>query len=150
MSGVRFAHVNLIARDWEKLAAFYCDLFSCTIVPPKRDYAHEWLATATGLPGARLRGAHLRLPGHGDKGPTLEIFQYDDLDERSPGTPNTVGFRHIAFIVDDLPAMAAQIVARGGSTVGPPVETTIAGQGDLLWQYVRDPEGNMIELQSWE
>ena len=36
-----------------------------------------WLDSATGINGAHLRGMHLRLPGYGEHGPTLEIFQYD-------------------------------------------------------------------------
>jgi predicted enzyme related to lactoylglutathione lyase len=72
----RFAHVNLIAQDWRRLAAFYELVFGCRPVPPERQLAGAWLDAATGLVGARIQGAHLRLPGYGDAGPTLEIFQY--------------------------------------------------------------------------
>ena len=61
----RFGHVNLIARDWRKLADFYIERFGCHIVPPERDYSGPDLEAATGVPRAALRGAHLRLPGYG-------------------------------------------------------------------------------------
>jgi hypothetical protein len=48
-------------------------------VPPERDLAGDWLAQATGLECPHLTGQHLRLPGYGEHGPTLEIFQYDEM-----------------------------------------------------------------------
>jgi predicted enzyme related to lactoylglutathione lyase len=32
IEGARYAHTNLIARDWRKLAAFYIEHFGCSIV----------------------------------------------------------------------------------------------------------------------
>lgn len=61
----RFAHINLIARDWQRLARFYEEVFGCVLVPPERDFSGLWLESATGVPGAHIRGAHLRLPGFG-------------------------------------------------------------------------------------
>jgi predicted enzyme related to lactoylglutathione lyase len=56
----RFVHVNVIARDWRRLAAFYTDVFGCVPVPPERHLGGDWLSRATGLPGAALSGVHLR------------------------------------------------------------------------------------------
>ena len=93
----KFVHTNLIAQDWKKLATFYEQVFGCMPVLPERDLAGQWLDDATRVPNARIRGVHLRLPGYGDAGPTLEIFQYDREEER-PGTAvNRPGFAHIAF-----------------------------------------------------
>ena len=81
IAGARYGHTNLIASDWRALAAFYQDQFGRTPVPPERDFKGPELERGTGIPGAELRGAHLRLPGHGDEGPTLEIFNYNLLEE---------------------------------------------------------------------
>ena len=35
--GARFGHVNVIARDWRRLADFYAEVFGCELVPPERD-----------------------------------------------------------------------------------------------------------------
>jgi catechol 2,3-dioxygenase-like lactoylglutathione lyase family enzyme len=78
---MKFTHVNLIARDWKRLAQFYQEVFGCTPVPPERNYSGVWLDRATGVDNARIEGVHLRLPGHGNQGPTLEIFQYGDMPE---------------------------------------------------------------------
>ena len=66
----RYGHTNLVARDWRSLAAFYEEHFGCVPVPPERDYRGPDLEAGTGVPGAALQGAHLRLPGHGPNGPT--------------------------------------------------------------------------------
>jgi catechol-2,3-dioxygenase len=33
----RFAHTNLVARDWKALAAFYADVIGCEPLPPERE-----------------------------------------------------------------------------------------------------------------
>ena len=143
-----FAHVNVIAQDWKRLAAFYESVFGCRRVPPERDQQGAWLDRALGLSKAHLRGVHLLLPGSGTGGPTLEIYQYDDMPDRPPTRPNTPGFSHIAFGVDDVAATAARVFAEGGSAIGELTEVPVPGAGRLVFQYVADPEGNIIELQT--
>ncbi|MBI2516431.1 MAG: VOC family protein [Opitutae bacterium] len=144
----RFGHVNLIARDWRALVAFYRDVFGCEPVGTERDLSGPLLEQGSGIEGAALRGIHLRLPGGRENGPTLEIFTYRLNDALAPGMPNRTGFGHIAFIVDDVPAKRAEVLRAGGSDHGAMV-TTQTGARKITWQYLRDPEGNLIELQSW-
>jgi len=61
---------------------------------------------------------------------------------------NRLGFGHIAFQVDDVAAARAAVVAGGGSMVGTIETVAIEGAGSITWTYVRDPEGNIIELMS--
>ena len=96
-----------------------------------------------------LDGAHLRLPGFGEDGPTLEIFQLAPHVEAPLSTPNRVGFGHIAFGVDDVTRAREAVLAAGGSAVGEIVRSAVPGKGKVEWAYVRDPEGNIIELQTW-
>lgn len=145
----RYAHTNLVARDWRALAAFYERVFGCVPVPPERDYQGPQLDAGTGLPGARLRGVHLRLPGHGETGPTLEIFNYVQLAERPPTAVNRPGFGHLAFEVVDVAAARAAVLAEGGGAVGEVVTLAPAPGRTVTWCYVTDPEGNVIELQAW-
>ncbi len=144
----RFAHTNLIARDWRSLSRFYQELFGCVPVPPPRDLSGPALVAGTGLPGARLRGEHLRLPGIGIGGPTLEIYSYDVLAGREPIAVNRPGFGHIAFAVDDVAAAREAVLAAGGQAVGELVTTPVGERGSVTWCYVTDPEGNVIELQA--
>jgi len=145
----RYVHTNLVARDWRKLADFYARVFGCEISPPERDYAGPDLEAGTAIPGATLRGAHLRLPGYDANGPTLEIYQYTPEDVVPAPAANRVGFGHIAFGVPDVRAAVDAVLAAGGSMVGEVVTLTLPGKGDVTWAYVRDPEGNIVELQTW-
>jgi predicted enzyme related to lactoylglutathione lyase len=149
IAGARYVHTNLIAADWQQLAHFYIELFGCEVVPPERDFAGEKLEALTGMDGAHLRGAHLRLPGAGDDGPTLELFNYTSLAERPSRAVNRPGFGHIAFAVDDVQAARAAVLAAGGSAVGEVVTLTTSSGSRVTCCYVTDPEENIIELQSW-
>ena len=103
----------------------------------------------TGMPGARIRGRHVLLPGHGERGPTLEIFSYEKNAAHPPTELHRPGFQHLAFEVDDVDAKRSEILARGGRDVGKQVTLDIAGAGKLTLHYLTDPEGNILELQKW-
>ena len=98
----RYVHTNIVARDWRRLAAFYAQVLGCVPVPPERDLSGRWMDAATGIDGVHIRGAHLRLPGYGDDGPTLEIFSYDEEEEGVTPAVNRPGLGHLAFAVDDV------------------------------------------------
>lgn len=147
--GTKYTHTNLIAEDWRMLANFYQHVFGCVPIPPERDFKGEKLEAGTGIPGAHLRGAHLRLPGYDDDGPTLEIFNYNILEQRSKTAVNRPGFGHIAFSVDDVAAAQEVVIQAGGNVVGEIVTLQVATGAKVTWCYVTDPEGNIIELQSW-
>lgn len=149
ISNAKYVHTNLVASDWRSLARFYEDVFGCTPVPPERDYSGPELEAGTGLPGARLQGVHLRLPGHEGDGPTLEVFQYSELAGPVERGVNRPGFGHIAFSVASVRDARAEVLAHGGAPVGQVVSLTTATGARVTWCYVADPEGNILELQSW-
>jgi predicted enzyme related to lactoylglutathione lyase len=145
----KYVHTNLIAVDWRRLAAFYQEVFGCIPVLPERDLHGAAMEAGTGIPGVHLRGMHLRLPGYGEQGPTLEIFSYSPQENRVKTAVNRPGFGHIAFRVEDVAAARRAVLAAGGRPVGEVVTLTIAGGGTVTWCYLTDPEGNILELQSW-
>jgi predicted enzyme related to lactoylglutathione lyase len=145
----RYVHTNIVANDWLKLAEFYEHVFGCKPVPPERNLSGKWLEDATGLPGAEIHGIHLKLPGFGEEGPTLEIFQYKNEEQRPSTAVNRPGLTHIAFAVDDVEEAQGSVLAAGGSALGKVVSLDIAGAGKVTIVYLTDPEGNIIELQRW-
>lgn len=149
MIDARFGHVNMIAHDWRRLAEFYTRVFGMEIVPPLRDYRGADVEAGTGVVGAALRGAHLRLPGFGATGPTLEIYQYESGPERLPSAANRPGYQHIAFVVPDVEEARQAVLDADGGKVGSVVTLTTDDGRRVTWAYVTDPEGNYIELQSW-
>lgn len=146
---IKLGHINIIAADWRRLSRFYQTVFGCTPVPPQRKLFGAELEGGTGVPGAYIEGEHLRLPGLGDTGLTLEIYSYRDPLDRPQPAPNRIGFGHLAFEVPDVAACLAQVLAAGGSARGNVVALPVANKGVSNFVYAADPEGNIIELQAW-
>jgi len=91
----------------------------------------------------------MRVPGHGENGPTIEIITASENGEDSPKRLTRPGFAHVAFEVDDVEAKRNQIKQLGGADYGDLVTIDIAGAGLLTLLYMTDPEDNIVELQKW-
>ncbi|MDD4923996.1 MAG: VOC family protein [Dehalococcoidales bacterium] len=145
----RYVHTNIIAKDVAKLIDFYKTVLHCKSIDQTRDLRGEWLDKLTGLKQAHISGEHLLLPGYENDHPTLEIFSYDTLKESIGSEINRLGYAHIAFEVDDVAATLAEILNAGGSCVGDMVTAAYPNGMEAVIVYARDPEGNIVELQSW-
>jgi catechol 2,3-dioxygenase-like lactoylglutathione lyase family enzyme len=150
MIQAKYVHTNIMAHDWQKLAAFYQDVFGCVPVPPQRDFKGEALERATNIPNAAFQGMHLRLPGYGETGPTLEIFQYQNMPARLETLVHRPGFGHIAFLVDDVAKARKAVLEAGGEDVGETITLQTTDGSKVTFVYVTDPEENILELQSWQ
>lgn len=146
---IHYSHTNLIASDVPKMIAFYRDVLGCRSIGQTRDLSGSWLERLTGISGAHIIGEHLAMPGYNDGGPTLKIFGYDSVIPHAAPGVNASGFTHLAFAVDDVAALLAQVLAHGGGQIGELVYTRYADGRVLTVVYATDPEGNIIELQSW-
>lgn len=146
---IRYVHTNLIARDGERLIAFYREALGCRSIGERRDLRGEWLDRLTGLTDAHLVGEHLCLPGYGQDHPTLEIFTYDAMPTDASHGVNTPGFAHIAFEVDDVTVALERVLHAGGGQVGDVVRACYADGRRAEFVYATDPEGNILELQTW-
>jgi len=147
---IRYAHTNIITKDWKKLSEFYETVFECVPVPPIRNQKGDWLSKGTGVQNAHLQGVHLRLPGYGKDSPTLEIYQYSEVKEQVPAVPNQRGFGHIAFQVNNLAKYLNLALKNGATKIGELSEHDVEDVGLLRFIYIADPDGNIIELQSWD
>lgn len=146
---IKFAHTNIIARNWKKLAQFYIDVFECEPVYPERDLSGEWIDKITQISNVRIKGIHLKLPGYQD-GPTLEIFEYNKISkECKKALINDPGYSHIAFHVNDVEETLHKLISYGGEPYGEMIEKNFEGNGRLKVVYAKDLEGNIIEIQNW-
>ena len=145
----KYVHTNIVAREWQSLVTFYMEVFGCEPVPPERDYHGNWITDITGLKDVSITGLHLRMPGYGDDGPTLEIFQYSRQPPRSPTAANQPGFTHIAFQVDNVEVAREAVLRAGGRDLGKIHTMRVEGAGTITLNYMTDPEGNIVELQNW-
>ncbi|MDP3446854.1 MAG: VOC family protein [Eubacteriales bacterium] len=146
---IRYVHTNLIVENVNIILAFYQNVLDCHSIGQTRDLSGSWIDRLTGIPGAHLFGEHLLLPGYEAGGPTLEIFGYDNVISHKAGALNERGFAHIAFAVDDVREKLEEVLAHGGGQIGELVETRYSDGRTLTVVYATDPEGNIIELQSW-
>ena len=135
--------MKFLCRDLGGLAAFYQEALDCEVVVPAL-MTDERVARAVGVPGATVTLSTLRLPGRGDRGPILELYSVDgvvpdDWDYR-PGSGQ------IALEVDDLEVAIGRVIAAGGNRLGEVVEWEGPSGATARFVYLRDPEGNIIDL----
>jgi predicted enzyme related to lactoylglutathione lyase len=72
------------------------------------------------------------------------------MHENEPVMANHTGFTHIAFEVEDVEKIFNDALKSGAIKLGEITEKIIEGVGVLKFVYFRDPEGNIVEIQSWE
>lgn len=152
---ISFGHVAILAEDVELLATFYTQVFGCTRNGPPRDLSGAALETGMGLAGAHVRGVHLTLPGGAQSDsdsvgspPVLEIFSLPSA-KATVRDVDRLGLMHLCFRVDDLRRTVAAVTASGGSMQGAVATVGVEGVGSADFVYLRDPEGNLVELQQW-
>lgn len=136
----RFDHVGITVADLDAVTAFFVGLG--LQADPKMAVEGEFLDTVIGIPGSRTRIVMLRAPSGGT---TLELSSFTRPDHvpRSPeAMANELGIRNVAFMVDDLDGLVAQVVADGYSLVGGVGEW----QHAIRMAYVRGPEGIIVSL----
>jgi catechol 2,3-dioxygenase-like lactoylglutathione lyase family enzyme len=146
---IKYSHTNIITADWKRLAAFYERVFGCTQVPPQRDQKGSWLEKGTGVPNAHIQGIHMRLPGYGGDGPTLEIFQYSEMIPSEKAFPNKKGYGHLAFHTDNIEQLLELALKNGAKKIGELSEHAVENIGLLKFIYISDPDGNIIEILNW-
>jgi len=146
---MKYVHTNIIAKNWKLLSEFYIKVFDCKPVLPERDIKGDWLEKGTGVKNASLHGIHLLLPGFDNDGPTLEIFQYHENENKPNPVANREGFGHIAFLVPDVDDILNKMIFHGGTKLGEVVKKKL-NYDTITFTYAKDPEGNIIELQAWE
>jgi len=144
---MKFVHTNIVARDYKALAEFYVKVFNCRQIGPARNISGEWIEIVTGVKDAKIRGCHLELPGVNDV--TLEIFEYN-TSFIADKLINSEGLAHIAFEVDSVEETLKRALKSGGEPLSeiqkkhyPELDKTI----EVV--YIRDIEGNLIEIQKW-
>jgi lactoylglutathione lyase len=136
-------HTGLQVADLARSVAFYRDVLGFEEVfawNPRAPYVGELV----GYPDVDLHAAILRPP---DSEVFLELLEYRNV-ERTPVDTRTAnpGTAHIAFFVDDLDALYADLRARGVASVSAPVSPTIGPNKGGRAVYMIDPDGIRVEL----
>jgi len=125
------------------LAQFYRDAFGLVDRRPPRNLSGT-ATRGTGVPDAEIRSVWLYVPD--TPRPFLEILGYTPAQQAEPRPVNAPGWGHIALEVADLRATLDAVLRLGGNLQGEII--TLQGP-DHRFEivYLRDPEGNVIELE---
>lgn len=139
----RMHHTGFTVKSLERSKAFYCGLLGFEL-------AFEWnpvfpyLREIVGYPTVDLLAAILRLPG---TDVCLELLEYRNVDQVPVDMHNgNVGNGHIAFSVDDLDTLYAELVKQGVTSVSKPVTPTHGPNKGGRAVYLIDPDGFRVEL----
>lgn len=147
---MKYVHTNLIAKDINLVSTFYQEVFECRSINQKRDLSGDWIEKITGVKDVQITGEHLVLPGYDEDHPTLEIFSYNEMVDVGLCAINQYGFSHIAFEVSDVKKTLEKALDYQATLLGELVEKEYDNGKVGTFVYIRDPEGNIVELQSWK
>ena len=104
-------HVNIVVSSLDTTKAFFIQLgFE---VGDESELSGEWISSIVGLPDAKARYVTLSLPGTETN---LELIEYaTPPSEQDPNMDraNQIGFRHIAFEVDNIEDEVCRLKEKG-------------------------------------
>lgn len=118
-------HIAIIASDYARSKAFYCDTLGFTLTSEVyRAARRSWKGDLA------LNGQY-----------TIELFSFPDAPPRVT-QPEALGLRHLAFSVDDVAAASAMLTA-SGIRCEPLRTDPLTGK---QFTFFQDPDGLPLEL----
>jgi catechol 2,3-dioxygenase-like lactoylglutathione lyase family enzyme len=142
----RIDHVNIVVRDLEKAKQFFLDLGFEARADREGALEGAWIERVTKLKNAKGYYCTLTLPGAQTN---IELIQYDspeDKDDPLISKPNHVGFRHIAFAVDDIEEIVTRLKDKKVELFSE-MQSYAAANKKLC--YFLGPEGIILELAQY-
>lgn len=137
-----FAHPAIVVLDLERATQFYCDAFGFRKFSDADEgwYDNSAIDAAIGLDNSHVTGR--MLAGHNCY---LELFRFHKPlgTTPSPDTFNAagLGLRHLCFYTDNVTQEYQRVIDLGGIPLGTPQRDR-----GITAVYLRDPEGNILEL----
>jgi len=136
-------HTGLQVADLERSLAFYRDLLGFELAFRWNPQA-SYIGKLVGYPDVDLHAAILRQP---NSDVFLELMEYRNVERTPVDTRNAnPGTAHLAFFVDDLDELYADLVAKGVDSVSEPVTPTIGPNEGGRVVYMIDPDGFRVEF----
>jgi len=138
-------HTGIIVKNLDRSIYFYHDILGLQFSnEPSPWFEGDELASAVGVPGARLRQVCLLA----SEDSILELLEYSNRPEGNdtPIQQNYLGAMHVALQVEDIYAKKAELEAKGVTFLS---DVNIVDEGVLngwRWVYFNDPDGIPLEL----
>jgi glyoxylase I family protein len=136
-------HVAISVRDMEKALRFYRDLLGFEVDWDRDHYSGEAMSKVVGLPGADARVVMLK--GYEAR---VELFKYYSPvgEEFGARRQCDFGLTHFALTVKKIHDIYARLSGAGVHFNCPPQNLRPG-----VWAaYMKDPEGNTIELVQYD
>ncbi|EGR3963650.1 VOC family protein [Vibrio cholerae] len=118
-------HAAIICSDYPRSKAFYTEILGLRVVAENYRAARDSYKLDLALPD----------------GSQIELFSFPNAPER-PSFPEAQGLRHLAFVVDDVAEIKAQLEQQGVS-VEPIRIDEYTGKA---YTFFTDPDGLPLEL----
>ena len=133
------SHSGLTVSDFRSAVAWYHEHFGFLLVSEDRLGPEETreLFPLYQVEGARVRMGFLMAP----RGAVIELFQFEPARQGGAAVWNAPGFTHVALDVSGLRGWVERLSAVGVEFVTEPRRT-----GKVEWAFLRDPDGNLVEL----
>jgi catechol 2,3-dioxygenase-like lactoylglutathione lyase family enzyme len=137
-----FSHFGICVHDLDRSLRFYCDALG--FEKAESHAIGSEFANLMDLPQVAVTSQFIR------KGTTaIELLAFTEPAPFGDGerrAVNQLGLTHLSFRVDDINAVAAKVVALGGSIVESSRTTIDFGGPPLEFVYCTDPDGVRVEL----
>ncbi|EGQ8492565.1 SMU1112c/YaeR family gloxylase I-like metalloprotein [Vibrio cholerae] len=121
----RIHHAAIICSDYPRSKAFYTEILGLRVVAENYRAARDSYKLDLALPD----------------GSQIELFSFPNAPER-PSFPEAQGLRHLAFVVDNVAEIKAQLEQKGVS-VEPIRIDEYTGKA---YTFFADPDGLPLEL----
>ncbi|RBM31432.1 VOC family protein [Vibrio tarriae] len=121
----RIHHAAIICSDYPRSKAFYTEILGLRVIAENYRAARDSYKLDLALPD----------------GSQIELFSFPNAPER-PSFPEAQGLRHLAFVVDDVAKIKAQLEQQGVS-VEPIRIDEYTGKA---YTFFADPDGLPLEL----
>lgn len=137
-------HVNAVVSNLDEAKSFFIQLGFT--IGDESELSGEWISSIVALPNVRARYVTLKLPFTDTN---LELIEYiNPPSEREPdlGKANQIGFRHIAFEVENIDKVVQDMKDKGIKFISP--IHTYPSTGKRL-VYFWGPDGILLELAQY-
>jgi catechol 2,3-dioxygenase-like lactoylglutathione lyase family enzyme len=136
-----FSHVAITVADFNRSVRFYADVFGAPVVGVNEDHEAHRLQTFFGVDSdaPTLKIGWIRIPG----GATIEAFEFTPTQQPPADVVwSRPGITHFAMNVKDTAKWHEYLVSKGVEIVSAPEQSP---KGHTFF-FVKDPDGNLIEL----
>jgi catechol 2,3-dioxygenase-like lactoylglutathione lyase family enzyme len=137
-----FNHTSFTVANVDRAVQFWTEGlgFRATSVSERTG---DWQGQVTGIPGAKLKIAHLVGYGH-----HMEFIEYLQAPDNSVTLqPNGAGVAHVCLEVEDIGSTINTLVTMGATAQGKLIEVDSGPFTGCRAIYLRDPNGVIIELE---